>query len=473
MSHIYLYNTLSRKNEEFKPLIDGEAGVYTCGPTVYNFAHIGNLRTYLFEDFLIRVLKYNDYKVKRVMNITDVGHLTGDMDMGEDKMELGAAREGKSAWEIAEFYTQAFKRDLQALNILEPDVWVKVTDCIPEQITLVKILEEKGYTYKTSDGIYFDTTKFPEYNKLSHLDLDELKEGARVEKNDEKKNPTDFALWKLSPLGTKRQMEWDSPWGKGFPGWHIECSAISAKELGDQLDIHCGGIDHINIHHTNEIAQSEAASGKKFFNYWLHGAFLNIAGGKKMAKSDGDFLTVQNALMDRGINPLAYRFSALQVGYHKPMEYSLEGLKQAEEGLKSLYKQIKTLAKHVGQEEIDKAEVSEIFKLKFLAAINDDLNMPQAMAVLFSVFKSEIAVAEKLKTIFDFDKVLGLGLETSVKEKDLEIPAKVKVLAEKRLEARINKDWAMSDKLRDEAETLGYIIEDVKEDDVSYRIKKK
>ncbi len=470
---IYLYNTLSRQKEEFKPIVSGEAGIYTCGPTVYNFAHIGNLRTYLFEDFLVRVLKYNGYKVKRVMNITDVGHLSGDMDMGEDKMELGAAREGRSAWEIAEFYTEAFKKDLRALNILEPDVWSKATESIDEQIALVKTLEDKGFTYQISDGIYFDTAKFPEYNKLSHLDLDELKEGARVEKNNEKKNPTDFALWKFSPTGAKRQMEWESPWGKGFPGWHIECSAMSLKELGTQLDIHCGGIDHINVHHTNEIAQSEAASGHKFFNYWLHGAFLNIAGGKKMAKSDGDFLTVQNALLDRNINPLAYRFAALQVGYHKPMEYSQDGLKQAEEALNALYKQVKSLAQGIDANEIAQAEISEKHKLEFLAAINDDLNMPQALAILFAVLKSELGAAEKLHTIFDFDTVLGLNLENTLSGNEIEIPEAVKQLAERRLSARAEKNWALSDSLRNEADELGYIIEDVKDNGIPYRIKKK
>jgi len=251
MNKIYLYNTLSRKKEEFKPIKKNKIGLYTCGPTVYDYAHIGNLRSYLFEDILKRVLIYNGYKVKHIMNITDVGHLTGDGDMGEDKLEKGAKREGKTAWEIAEFYTKAFKKDLEKLNIISPNIYCKATDYIAEQIELIKILEKKGYTYKISDGIYFNTDKFKDYNKLSHLDLETLKEGARVEKNKEKKNPTDFALWKFSPVKEKRQMEWKSPWGIGFPGWHIECSAMSMKELNDQLDIHCGGIDHINVHHTN------------------------------------------------------------------------------------------------------------------------------------------------------------------------------------------------------------------------------
>ncbi|HWR92673.1 MAG TPA: cysteine--tRNA ligase, partial [Desulfobacterales bacterium] len=319
---LHLYNTLTRQKEEFTPIRPGEVGLYTCGPTVYNFAHIGNLRTYLFEDVLKRVLIFNGYAVRHVMNITDVGHLTGDRDMGEDKMESGSRREGKTAWDIAEFYTQAFKQDIAQLNILEPTLWCKATDSIPEQIGLVRILEDKGFTYRTSDGIYFDTARFPGYARLSSQNLEALQEGARVEKNPEKRSATDFALWKFSPPGSRRQMEWESPWGIGFPGWHIECSAMSMKYLGDQLDIHCGGIDHIDIHHTNEIAQSEAATGRKFFNFWMHGAFLNIQGGKKMAKSEENFLTLENALNRRGIPPLAYRFAAFLTHYRKPMEYS-------------------------------------------------------------------------------------------------------------------------------------------------------
>ena len=321
-----LYNTLTRRKEDFVPIRPGEVGLYTCGPTVYNYAHIGNLRTYLFEDVLKRVLAYNGYRVRHVMNITDVGHLTGDRDMGEDKMEKGAQREGKTAWDIAAFYTRAFQEDIRRLNIQEPSVWCKATDTIPEQIALIRTLEEKGYTYTTGDGVYFDTSKVPDYAKLSNQNLDALQEGARVEKNAAKRNATDFALWKLSPPGSRRQMEWDSPWGVGFPGWHIECSAMSMMYLGDQLDIHCGGADHVDIHHTNEIAQSEAATGRKFFNVWMHGAFLNIQGGKKMAKSEENFLTLENALVKRGIPPLAYRFASFLSHYRKPMEYSEESI---------------------------------------------------------------------------------------------------------------------------------------------------
>ncbi len=306
---LVLYNTRERRKEIFTPIQAGKVGLYTCGPTVYNYAHIGNLRTYVFEDILKRVLIYNGLQVKHVMNITDVGHLTDDRDMGEDKMEKGARREGRTVWEIAAFYTTAFKEDLVHLNIIEPTIWCKATDTIPEQISLIETLEEKGYTYRTGDGIYFDTARFEKYAQLSRQDRDALQEGARVEKNLEKRNPTDFALWKFSPEGVQRQMEWDSPWGTGFPGWHIECSAMSMKFLGDQLDIHCGGTDHIDVHHTNEIAQSEAATGSRFFNFWMHGEFLNIQGGKKMAKSERNFLTLENAFVKNDIDPLVYRYA--------------------------------------------------------------------------------------------------------------------------------------------------------------------
>ncbi len=468
MRTLSLFNTLTRHKEDFQPIIPGEVGLYTCGPTVYNFAHIGNLRTYLFEDFLKRVLEYNGYRVKHVMNITDVGHLTGDMDMGEDKMEKGATREGKSAWEIAEFYTVSWRRDLKTLNIQEPDIWCKATDNIPEQIAMIRTLETKGYTYRTTDGIYFDTARLEAYNKLSHLPLAALKEGARVEKNEEKKNPTDFALWKFSPDGAKRQMEWPSPWGIGFPGWHIECSAMSLKYLGSQLDIHCGGIDHISVHHTNEIAQSEAATGRKFFNYWLHGAFLNIAGGKKMAKSAENFLTLDNALVKKGLNPLAFRFATLQTHYRKPMEYSEEAMKQAQAGYHSLLSQVGVLAAEDG------GLIDPVYKEKFLNAVNDDLNMPQALAVTMSVLKSHLKAADRLATVLDFNRVLGLNLSAAVdfinKELTLqELPATVREMITKRQEARSAGDWDEADRLRVEIESAGYQMKDSRDD---YTIRK-
>ncbi len=457
MKKILLYNTLSRRKEEFVPIRDGQVGLYTCGPTVYNFPHIGNLRTYIFEDILKRVLQYNGYQVRHIMNITDVGHLTGDRDMGEDKMEKGSRREGKTAWEIAEFYTAAFKSDLQQLNILDPDIWVKATDTIDDQIAMIENLQNKGFTYQTRDGIYFDTSKFPDYTKLSHQDLESLQEGARVEKNPEKRNATDFALWKFSPAGVRRQMEWDSPWGVGFPGWHIECSAMSMKFLGDQLDIHCGGTDHIDVHHTNEIAQSEAATGKPFFNCWMHGAFLIIAGGKKMAKSDENFLTLDNAFLKRDINPLVYRFGAFQTHYRKPMEYSDESVRAARNGLQHLQNQVRQAAQNAGGQA---GTVNESFKAKFLQMVNDDLNIPRALAVVQEMLKSNIDDAEKCATILDYDRVLGLNLDKLDQPETL--PENIQKLVEARQAARAAKEWAKSDQLRDQIQELGYTVQDTK-----------
>ena len=455
---LYLYNSLTRSKVEFKPVQPGQVGLYTCGPTVYNFAHIGNLRTYIFEDILRRVLLYNGYRVKHVMNITDVGHLTGDRDMGEDKMEKGALREGLTAWEIAEFYTQAFKNDIKNLNILPPEIWVKATDTIDEQIALIKTLEEKGYTYRTGDGVYFDTSKFKNYTKLSHQKLESLQEGARVEKNPEKRNPTDFALWKFSPPGVQRQMEWDSAWGVGFPGWHLECSVMSMKFLGDQLDIHCGGTDHIDVHHTNEIAQSEAATGKPFFKWWMHGAFLIIAGGKKMAKSEGNFLTLDNAFIKAGIHPLVYRFAAFQTHYRKPMEYSGESVQAARNGLSHLQNQIRQIAA-AGVDPQNNISVEH--KNKFLEAVNDDLNMPRAMAAVQELLKSNISDGQKYATILDFDRVLGLDLDTLDQPEDL--PSEVQKLFDARQKARDAKEWEASDRLRDEIQALGYMVQDTPE----------
>ena len=455
---LQLYNSLNRRKEEFKPVQPGEVGLYTCGPTVYNFAHIGNLRTYIFEDILKRVLQYNGYRAKHVMNITDVGHLTGDRDMGEDKMEKGALREGRTAWEIAEFYTRAFKNDIENLNILPPDIWVKATDTIDEQIALIKTLEEKNYTYRTGDGVYFDTSRFKDYTKLSHQKLESLQEGARVEKNPEKRNPTDFALWKFSPEGVQRQMEWDSPWGIGFPGWHVECSAMSMKFLGNQLDIHCGGTDHIDVHHTNEIAQSEAATGKQFFNFWMHGAFLIIAGGKKMAKSEGNFLTLENAFIKAGIHPLVYRFAAFQTHYRKPMEYSAESVQAARNGLLHLQNQVRQIA---GAGTDPDNPISDNHKIKFLEAVNDDLNMPRAMAAVQELLKSNISDGQKYTTILDFDQILGLDLDKLDQPEDL--PSEVQKLVDARQKARQAKEWEASDRLRDEIQALGYMVQDTPE----------
>lgn len=453
-----LFNTMNRKKEAFTPLTPTAVSLYTCGPTVYNYAHIGNLRTYIFEDILKRVLKYNGYQVNHVMNITDVGHLTDDADSGEDKMEKGAAREGKSAWDIAQFYTEAFKTDLAALNIEAPTTWCKATDHIPEQIALIQKLESKGFTYRTPDGIYFDTSKLPDYGKLAKLDLKHLQAGARVDIG-EKKAATDFALWKFSDYDTKRQMEWDSPWGISFPGWHIECSAMATKYLGQPFDIHCGGIDHIPVHHTNEIAQSEAAEGKTLANYWLHGEFLLI-NNDKMAKSGENFITLQT-IKDRGINPLAYRYFLLQAHYRKQLTFSWEALEAAQNGLNNLYTQMSSL----GDAFKASPEINKELKEKFTEKINDDLNMPQALAVLQEVLKSDLHSNDKHATIMDFDRVLGLGLDQVKRHGKLaaEIPEKIKIIQKQRDEARANKNWSESDRLRQEIEDLGYDVEDTKD----------
>ncbi len=455
---LYLYNSLTRRKERFQPLKPGHVGLYTCGPTVYNYAHIGNLRTYLFEDVLKRALVYNGYAVKHVMNITDVGHLTGDRDMGRDKLEEGARREGKSAWEIAAYYTAAFRKDMERLNILEPSIWCKATDTIPEQIALIQTLEEKDYTYRTSDGVYFDTARFPDYTKLSHQNIEALQEGARVEINPEKRNATDFALWKFSPADVRRQMEWDSPWGTGFPGWHIECSAMSMKYLGDQLDIHCGGSDHIDVHHTNEIAQSEAATGKPFFKFWMHGAFLIIAGGKKMAKSEGNFMTLENAFVQNDIDPLAYRYAAFQTHYRKPMEYSSEAVAGAVNGVRHLRNQVRTL-KDAADDRTGR--ICDDLRAKFLQEINDDLNMPRAMAVVQELLKSDRLPEDKLATVFDFDRVLGLDLARA--DKAATLPAAIEQMVAARIKARQERDFARSDELRDAIQAHGYIVQDTPE----------
>ena len=457
MSDLYLYNTLTRKKELFKPLHDNEVRMYTCGPTVYNYAHIGNLRTYIFEDILRRVLEYNGFTVKHVENITDVGHLTDDADQGEDKVEKMAREKKMTAWEIAEFFTKKFQEDIKQLNIKEPHIWCKATDHIADQIETIKKIEKAGYTYRTSDGIYFDTSKLENYGELARLDSTKLKAGARVAMG-EKKNPTDFALWKFSPQDKKRQMEWDSPWGKGFPGWHIECSTMSTKYLGVPFDIHCGGIDHIPVHHTNEIAQTWAAEGKKMANFWLHGEFL-VIDEQRMGKSAGNFITLQT-LIDKGYHPLAYRYFVLNAHYRQKLNFSWEGLDFAQHSLNNLYKSLAQLPEPI-------SEGCGQFEEKFLKAINDDLNTPQALAVMWEMLKSSNCSPEqKVHSLFKFDEVLGLKLKDKfqeLKNKTANIPEQIKELLKTRQQARQNKQWELADKIRDEINALGYIVEDTPE----------
>lgn len=443
-----LYDTFTRSLREFLPLQGPEVGLYTCGPTVYDYAHIGNLRTYIFEDLLRRTLEFNDYTVKHVMNITDVGHLVSDADEGEDKMEKGARRTGKSAWEIAEFYTQAFREDLKRLNIQEPHIWCRATDHIREQIEFIQCIENRGYTYCTSDGVYFDTSKLSNYGYMARLDVEGLQAGARIDLG-EKRSPTDFALWKYSPPGQKRQMEWESPWGIGFPGWHIECSAMSAKYLGSFFDIHCGGEDHIPVHHTNEIAQTEACFGTRLANFWMHGYFLQLDEAR-MSKSSGEFLRLQ-VLIDRGYDPLVYRFFSLSAHYRAKLNFTWDGLDGAAVSLARLRNQV--------YEWGAPGSVDEDYVEKFTAQVNDDLNMPRALAVAWDLARSTLPVATKKATILIFDRVFGLDLAKWQPSQE-EIPDDILALAQQRQEARTEKRWADADALRLKITQAGYEIED-------------
>jgi len=444
-----LYDTYTRSARDFAPLKPPEVGLYTCGPTVYNYAHIGNLRTYIFEDLLRRTLALNGYPVKHVMNITDVGHLVSDRDVGEDKMEVSARRAGKSALELAEFYTAAFKEDLGRLNIIEPTIWCKATDHIQEQIETVQGIEKNGYTYRTSDGIYFDTAKLDDYGYLARLDIEGLRAGARVNMG-EKRNPTDFALWKLSPADQQRQMEWDSPWGVGFPGWAIECSAMSAKYLGPFFDIHCGGEDHIMVHHPNEIAQTQACYGTKLANFWMHGYFLNVDGGR-MGKSAGNFLRLQE-LVDHDYDPLAYRYFCLGAHYRSKLTFSWDALDASVTGLDRL----RDIVFGWGAA----GRVSEAWMGTFAGHMNDDLNVPRALATAWDLTKSDLSDADKKATMLAFDEVLGLRLGAWA---PAAVPAEMLALAEKRQAARAARDWAAADALRDQITAAGYEVRDTPE----------
>ncbi len=446
-----LYNTLSRKKETFSP-IKSKVGFYSCGPTVYHYAHIGNLRSYIFADILKRVLEFNQYKVKHVMNITDVGHLTSNEDDGEDKMLKGAKREKKTVWEIAEFYTEAFKEDMNKLNLIEPNIWCKATDHIKEQIDMIKKLKKNGFTYEAGGNVYFDTSKFKDYGKLAKLNL-KAETKSRVKKDKNKKNPHDFVLWFTKSKFKKQEMKWDSPWGEGYPGWHLECSAMSSKYLGKQFDIHTGGIDHIPIHHTNEIAQSEASFGKKpWVKYWLHGEFL-VLKEEKMAKSEGNFLTLQ-ALIDKKYDPLDYRYFCLGTSYRKPLTFSFEALDSAKSAFNKLKNKILEMLEYPDVGKKDTEKYIEDFQVN----INDDLNTPKALAAVWGMLKDEkVNNKEKYKTLIEFDRVLGLGL----KEIKLnELPEEIQNLITEREHARLKKDFKKADNLRDKLKNKGYLIED-------------
>lgn len=454
-----LYNTETRRKEEFKPLNGAQTTMYCCGPTVYNYAHIGNMRTYIFEDLLARTLRLS-MPLKHVMNVTDVGHLVSDADEGEDKMEVGAAREGKSAWDIAKFYEGKFFEDFDALHCTRPTVISRATAHIAEMIALVKTLEDKGYTYRTSDGIYYDTSKFPRYDALvGRSRIEGLKGGARVEMSDEKKNPTDFALWKFSPKDKKRQMEWDSPWGVGFPGWHVECSAMAMKYLGPTIDIHCGGIDHVSVHHTNEIAQSEAATGQKYVDYWVHGEFLVLREGK-MSKSGGTFVTVQT-LRDKGYDPLDYRYLCLGAHYRTQLEFTYESLDAAHKSLQTLRREAAKAASAAQTQTAVLPRRLDSVKAKFRAAMEDDLNAPKALAVVWETLRGmELSPAEAVEFLRFADGVLALDLFRAPQEKTQTLPPEIEATVQERAEARAAKDYKKSDELRDKLSAAGYAVKD-------------
>ena len=457
-----LFNTLTRRKEAFIPISSEEVKIYSCGPTVYNYMHIGNLRTFFFEDILIRVLMYDGYNIKYVMNITDIGHLVSDNDEGEDKMEQSAKESGKDVKEIAGYYTSVFMKDIELLNIIPPAFYPKATEYIKEQIEMIKCLEEKGFTYITSDGVYYDTSKFPDYGKMAKLDIKGLQEGARIEFSEEKKNITDFALWKFSPKDEKRLSEWESPWGTGFPGWHIECSAMSKAILGNHLDIHCGGIDHIPVHHTNEIAQSEACNGEKFVNYWLHGEFLDM-GNEKMSKSLGNFITLQT-LIDKGYSPMEYRYFLLMAHYRKKLKFSLEALDSAASGYKNLSQKILKLKSDAYSNSETQSKVLEEYINNFSLKIYDDLNMPEAMAVIWDLLKEDrISTYDKLKLVYKFDEVTGLRLNEIKEEEETEIPDDIQLLARQRNDAKKNKNFKLADEIRNLIREKGYEIADTKD----------
>jgi len=454
-----LYNTLTRKLEHFEPQNPPEVTLYTCGPTVGDFQHIGNYSAYVRWDILVRVLKESKYAVDWVMNITDVGHLTSDADEGEDKLQKGAHREGKTAWEIAKLYTEDFFNNLAKLNVLEPTHIVNATDHIPEQIELVQKLEKKGYTYTIDDGVYFDTSKVADYGKLTGQDLTKLKEGARVEANTQKRNTTDFALWKFSPKNKKRDMEWESPWGKGFPGWHIECSAMSMKYLGETLDIHTGGIEHIPIHHTNEIAQSEAATGKPFVNYWLHGNHIMLE-GVKISKSLHNGITPQQ-LIKQGFDEMDIRLLLLQSHYRTQSNFTMSGLQAAKQRRISLqaFADLRFQLKEGG--ELNESSFEQTRELIF-EELRRDLHTPEALAALSDIVtaaETDLVGSDAKQEFIEFleflDRVLGLKLLDS---KD--IADEQKSLIAKREKARGNKDFAESDKLRGELASQGINLRD-------------
>lgn len=468
-----LYNTLHRTIEDFNPIEPGKVGLYGCGPTVYNYAHIGNLRTYVFEDLLRRALEYEGHDVTHVMNVTDVGHLTGDNDDGEDKITKSAREKEKTVWEIAEFFTAAFFKDTRRLNIISPDIVCRATEHIGEMIGLIQRIEAKGYTYIAGGNVYFDISKSEGYGRLAMLDKQELKAGARIEVDTNKRNPHDFVLWFTNSKFDHQAMLWDSPWGRGYPGWHIECSAMSMKYLGEQFDIHAGGIDHIPVHHTNEIAQSEAATGRKWVNYWIHGEFLVMEAGK-MAKSAGNFITLQN-IIDMGYDPLDYRYLCLGAHYRSQLQFSYDSLNSAKSSRFSLNNKILELKKETaaaGGNSRDEStrDGENDYKKRFDEFISNDLNVPRGLAELWGLLKDPLLPAEsKLKTAYAMDKILGLGLRQLEAEKRENLTPEEERLMLERETARKEKNYRKADEIRNILLEKGIVCKDTPQGTEWYR----
>ncbi len=453
-----LYNTMSRRIEEFVPIRENRVSMYCCGPTVYNYAHIGNLRTFIFEDILKRTFLFDGYEVTHVMNITDVGHLTGDGDDGEDKLGKRSRETGESVWDIAAFYTKAFFKDEEDLNIIRPDIVCKATDHIQDMINLIKVLEEKGHTYTAGGNVYFSIDTIPDYGKLAGQSQDEKMSGARIAVDGNKRNPKDFVLWFTNSKFGEQAMMWDSPWGRGYPGWHIECSAMSMKYLGPHFDIHCGGIDAIPVHHTNEIAQSEAATGSKWVNYWCHGEFLLNDKGK-MSKSSGEFLTLP-VVVSHGYNALDYRYFCLSGHYRTQLKFSWEALDHAKAAREKLVTIVASLKKNEPSRELGKK--AESYYDSFSSAMNNDLRAPEALAQMWLMLKdNDVNDCEKLSLLYSFDRILGLGLDKIEAKKDEKVGSDEDwKLVEERAFAKKNKDWARADEIRAELLRRGFIVKD-------------
>lgn len=469
---VKLFNTLSRKLEELVPIEPGKVGIYCCGPTVYDYQHIGNFKTFIFEDTLVRVLRYVGYDVNHVMNITDVGHLTSDADDGEDKMVVAMKREKKKSHEIAQYYTDKFFEDWDKLGLVRPSTVPKATDHVEEMIELVKILEERGLAYQSAGNVYFDVMKFPSYGDLARLDLKKLQAGARIEVDENKRSPFDFALWFTNSKFEDQELQWDSPWGHGYPGWHIECSAMSMKYLGKKFDIHCGGIDHIPVHHTNEIAQSEGVTGEKGVGIWMHSEFINI-NSDRMAKSKGNFIVLDN-LLEKGYDPMVYRLLCLSAHYRTHLNFNWEGLDGAASTLKKLRSQVIALKNECSP---SKSEPSGPHLESFIESLTGDLNTPQALAKVWEVLDDQsLPNEDKLALLYNFDRALGLGMESweaatlvtldspvrmhaEVPDEDC-ISAELRELVALRQSARSEKNWGEADSARDKIQALGFSIED-------------